>query len=212
MKPCIVLVGAQHVGKTALGKGLAEKLGVPFYDTDQMVTKTYGKHITVFAYEKGLKDGYNWAETEVSKVLVKKFLGSEPISAVISTGSGFYQDDTALEELSKIGTIYWLDGDINLGAQRIVEEATTDPAKKNPVLMTYGKFYNLYSYAVEDKVETFEDIRQSYLKLTIPTLKDFARIAEVTVKPKDASVEENVQLLYDSIVWDSENLKIRPAV
>ena len=30
MKPCIVLMGAQHVGKTTLGKGLAEKLGVPF--------------------------------------------------------------------------------------------------------------------------------------------------------------------------------------
>lgn len=35
MKQCIVLIGVQHVGKTTLGKGLAEKLGVPFFDTDQ---------------------------------------------------------------------------------------------------------------------------------------------------------------------------------
>ena len=205
MKPCIVLMGAQHVGKTTLGKGLAEKLGVPFYDTDQIVTKTFGKHITVFTYERGTKDGYNWAETEASKILVEKLSGSKPISAVISTGSWFFQDETGIEELRKIGSLYWLDGDINLGAQRIVEEATTDESKKNPHLMTYGKFYNLYSYHLDDKVETFEDIRQSYLRVTIPSLKEFEKLADVIVRPKDASVEENVQLLYDSIVWDDKS-------
>ena len=204
MKPCIVLMGAQHVGKTTLGQGLAEKLGVPFYDTDQLVTKTFGKHITVFTYELGPKKGYNWAETEASKILVEKLSGTKPISAVISTGSWFFQDDTAIEELRKIGKLYWLDGDINIGTQRIVDEATTDESKKNPVLMSYGKFHNLYSYHVDDKVETFEDIRKSYLRVTIPSLKEFEKLADVIVRPKDASVEENVQILYDSIVWDSD--------
>lgn len=201
MKPCIVLIGAQHVGKTTLGKGLAEKLGIPFYDTDQMVTKTYGKHITVFSYERG-NEGYNWAETEVSKTLVEKFKNSAPFAAVISTGSGFHHDLTGIEELRKIGTFYWIDGNLELGAQRILDEATTEYEKKNPVLMTYGKFSNLYSYAVRDKVETLEDLRNSYLKVAVPSRLFYEKIADITVVPKDAPVEENVTLLFNSIPWD----------
>lgn len=206
MKPCIVLIGAQHVGKTTLGKGLAEKLGVPFYDTDQEVTKTYGKHITVFSYERG-PEGYNWAETEICKKLVAKFKYSEPISAVISTGSGFHHDDTGIEELRKIGTLYWIDGDLELGAQRILEEATTDESKKIPYLMTYGKFSNLYSYAVRDKVETLEDLKKSYMKLAVPSLPLYEKIADVVVRPKDAPASENVELLYNSIQWDDSDSK-----
>lgn len=201
MKPCIVLIGAQHVGKTTLGKGLAQKLGVPFFDTDQMVTKTYGKHITVFSYERG-SEGYNWAETEVSKVLVEKFKNSEPIAAVISTGSGFHHDETGIAELRKIGTLYWIDGDLELGAQRILDEATTNAENKNPVLMTYGKFSNLYSYAVRDKVKSLEDLRESYMKISVPSRAIYEKIADITVKPKDAPAEENIELLYSAIPWE----------
>lgn len=201
MKPCIVLMGAQHVGKTTLGKGLAEKLGVPFYDTDQMVTKTFQKHICVFAAEGG-QEGYNWAETEMSKRLVAEYKNSAPISAVISTGSGFWADDTGIAELRKIGKLYWIDGDIELGAQRLMEEATTDPAKINPYLIKNGKFYNVY-FSVP-KVNELEDIRKHHLELTLPSLAVYEELADVIVRPGDASVEENVQLLYDSIVWDED--------
>ena len=199
MKPCIVLMGTQHVGKTTLGKGLAEKLGVPFYDTDQMVTKTFQKHICVFAAEGG-QEGYNWAETEMSKQLVEKYKDSAPISAVISTGSGFWADDTGIAELRKIGTLYWIDGDIELGAQRLMEEATTDPRKANPYLIKNGKFYNVYFST--PKLESLEGIRTRHLERASAARAHFARIADVTITPKDAPASENVQLLYDTILWD----------
>ncbi|MBO6220025.1 MAG: hypothetical protein J6N81_10745 [Treponema sp.] len=202
-KQCIVLIGAQHVGKTTLGKGLAEKLGVPFFDTDQMVTKTYGKHITVFSYERG-SEGYNWAETEVSKTLVERFNDAKPIAAVIATGSGFHHDETGIAELRKIGTFYWIDGDLELGAQRILNEATTNESEKIPYLMTYGRFSNLYSYAVRDKIETLEDLRKSYMKISVPSREHYAKIADITVKPQDAPKEENIELLYNSIPLKSE--------
>lgn len=210
MKQCIVLIGVQHVGKTTLGKGLAERLGVPFFDTDQMVTKRYGKHITVFSYERG-SEGYNWAETEVIKTLVERFEKSQPVSAVIATGSGFHHDDTGIAELRKIGDFYWIDADLELGAQRILDEATTDIKRKNPVLMSYGKFSNLYSYAVRDKVESLEDLYKSYMKFSIPNRKLYEKIADFTVHPKNGSVEENVQLLFNSIPFE-ENGEFSKAV
>ena len=199
MKPCIVLIGTQHVGKTTLGKGLAEKLGVPFYDTDQMVTKTFQKHICVFAAEGG-QEGYNWAETEMSKRLVEKYKNSKPISAVISTGSGFWADDTGIAELRKIGSLYWIDGDIELGAQRLMEEATTDPAKADPYLIKNGDFYNVYFSTPQ--IKSLEEIRTRHLKRASAARAFFARIADVTVTPKDVPAGENVRLLYDSILWD----------
>ena len=200
VKQCIVLIGAQHVGKTTLGKALAQKLGVPFFDTDQEVTRIYGKHITVFSYEKG-REGYNWAETEVSKKLVTQFKDSKPIAAIISTGSGFHLDESGIKELRKIGTFFWLDGDLEIGAKRIQEEATTDEKKKIPYLMSYGKFSNLYSYAVRDKIENLDDLYKSYMKVALPSRANYEKIADITVKPGDAPVEENVELLYKSIPW-----------
>ena len=195
-KPCIVLIGTQHVGKTTLGKGLAEKLGVPFYDTDQMVTKTFQKHICVFAQEQG-QEGYNWAETEMSKLLVKQYKNSKPISAVISTGSGFWADDTGIKELRKIGVLYWIDGNIELGAQRLMEEATTDPKKANPYLLKNGDYYNVYFSTPE--IKSLEDIRTRHIARASAASKYFEKIADVSFRPKDGPAEENIQLLYDSI-------------
>lgn len=205
MKPCIVLMGTQHVGKTTIGKALAERLGVPFYDTDQMVSKTFQKHICLFFQEKGQK-GYNWAETEMSKQLVEKYKDSEPISAVISTGSGFWGDDTGIEELRKIGNLYWIDGSIELGARRLMEETTTDPKKADPYLLKNGKYYNVYFSIPE--IKNLEEIRKRHLKMAAESLEYFEKIADVTIRPdENASVEENVQLLYDNILWDDLNEK-----
>ena len=206
MKPCIILIGAQHVGKTTLGKGLAEKLGVPFIDTDQEVSRICGIHITKFYFYGGQK-GYNFAEAGVGRLLVERFKDSEPISAVISTGSGFGGNDEGYRVLSQIGTFYWLDADLELGARRIIDEATADESKKNPLLFSYGKFSNLYDYAVKDKVETVDDIRKSYLKSELPTLKLYEKFADVIVRPKDAPVSENVELLYNSIIWDDQKVR-----
>ena len=199
MKPCIVLIGTQHVGKTTLGRGLAEKLGVPFYDTDQMVTKTFNKHICVFAQEGG-QESYNWAETEMSKILVEKYKNSKTISAVISTGSGFWADDTGIEELRKIGTLYWINGDINLGAQRLMEEATKDPAKANPYLLKNGDYYNVYFST--PVIKSLEDIKTRHIQRATAATEYFAKIADVKVTPKDSSAKENIQLLYDSLIGD----------
>lgn len=199
MKQCIVLMGTQHVGKTSLGKELAEKLGVPFFDTDQMVTKTYGRHICVFAEEKGYEEGYNWAETSVIKILVEKFINAKPISAVISTGSRFCGDTPGIEELRKIADFYWIDGNIELGAKRLMEEATTDPEKANPYLRKNGKFYNVYFTIPQ--ITSLQEIRVRHLKSASSSLEQYAKIADFTVRPKDAPLEENVQLLYDTIPW-----------
>lgn len=204
MKPCIILIGAQHVGKTTLGKALAEKLGVPFIDTDQEVSRICGIHITKF-YFYGGQEGYNFAEAGVGRLLVERFKNKKKLSAVISTGSGFSGNEDGYRVLSQIGTFYWLDGDLEIGAKRIIEEATEgakDESKKNPLLFSYGKFANLYDYAVNDKVETEEDLRKSYLKSELPTLKRYEKFADVIVRPKDAPVSENLDLLFKSIIWD----------
>lgn len=40
----IVLIGFKHVGKSAIGKNLSEKLSVPFIDLDQAIEASYENH------------------------------------------------------------------------------------------------------------------------------------------------------------------------
>ena len=48
----IVLVGMMGAGKTTIGFRLAKKLGVPFLDTDSMVSQMVGCSITdIFKYQ-----------------------------------------------------------------------------------------------------------------------------------------------------------------
>ena len=41
----IVLIGYRCTGKTSVGKRLAERLGIPFFDTDELIQGEAGKTI-----------------------------------------------------------------------------------------------------------------------------------------------------------------------
>ena len=49
----IVLIGFMGAGKTAIGKSLAQKLQIPFLDTDQLIEKKVNLSIPKIFEEKG---------------------------------------------------------------------------------------------------------------------------------------------------------------
>ncbi|HUH67003.1 MAG TPA: shikimate kinase, partial [Syntrophales bacterium] len=49
----IVLIGYRGSGKSAVGKRLAERLRMPFYDTDDLVEKRAGRSIQAIVEERG---------------------------------------------------------------------------------------------------------------------------------------------------------------
>ena len=76
----IFLIGYMGSGKTTLGKKLANKLDLPFIDTDEEIVKQIGMSITEYFGEHG-----EAAFRELEREQLHKFADSY---AVISTGGG----------------------------------------------------------------------------------------------------------------------------
>ncbi len=77
----IVLVGMPGCGKSTIGRYLAEKTGMDFYDTDKYLEKKTGRRIPDIINEDG-EESFRALETEVLAELTKN------PSCVIATGGG----------------------------------------------------------------------------------------------------------------------------
>lgn len=98
----IILCGFTSSGKTTIGKLLSEQLGLPFYDTDQMLIEHYKMTIPeIFA--KGGESLFRDYEHEIAH----QVCGLGP--SVVSTGGGMLTFDRNGEILEKSGTIFYID-------------------------------------------------------------------------------------------------------
>lgn len=84
--PLIVLVGPMGVGKSTVGALLAERLGVPFLDTDQDVVHRTGRSVSEIVTEDG-EPRFRELEHEAVARAVAAFPGSSP-SAAEPSGTG----------------------------------------------------------------------------------------------------------------------------
>ena len=81
MAPRVILIGPMGSGKTTVGKLVAEKLQIPFRDTDQVIEETTGKSVSDIFLEDG-EDEFRAIE---KKVLREELLAD---GAVLALGGG----------------------------------------------------------------------------------------------------------------------------
>lgn len=65
----ILLFGVSNVGKTTIGKLLAEKIKFSFYDLDEEIKKYYGMTLEEFVHTENLR----WRDQKRGHI-IKKFL------------------------------------------------------------------------------------------------------------------------------------------
>ncbi len=99
----VVLIGYMGSGKTTVGKAIAEKYGMVFLDTDDLIVKTTGKTIPEIFEESG-EQGFRDIETE----LLRKISSLGFLNTVISTGGGIVLRAENAELLKKIGKVNYL--------------------------------------------------------------------------------------------------------
>jgi shikimate kinase len=112
LKRSIVLIGLMGVGKTSVGKRLAQQLHVPFVDADHEIEVAAGMSIAeIFARfgEAHFRDG--------ERRVIARLIGGG--AKVIATGGGaFMHDDTRALILART-TAVWIDADIATLADRV---------------------------------------------------------------------------------------------
>ncbi|AFZ49468.1 shikimate kinase [Dactylococcopsis salina] len=121
----IYLVGLMGVGKTAVGKEIAQQLNYRFFDTDDLIIRVEGKAITDIFAQKG-ETYFRELETKVLQEL------SVCTRSVIATGGGIIMKKENWSFLQQ-GLVVWLDAKTDLIMERLAEDNTRPLLKtENP--------------------------------------------------------------------------------
>jgi shikimate kinase len=117
--PNLVLIGYRATGKTAVGARLAEILGRPFVDLDQVLVQEAGEAIADIVARDG------WAEfRRLEKELVARFRNTQ--GQVLATGGGVVLDPENIAALRESGIIIWLTADPETIQARLAEDQPWD--------------------------------------------------------------------------------------
>lgn len=101
MNKNIVLVGFMGTGKTTIGRRVASRLGLDFFDTDEYIKKCEGMSAADVITKKGVKYFEGAQRFAVMNIC-------ENQNALIATGGATLTDERNREILSKNGILVWL--------------------------------------------------------------------------------------------------------
>ena len=158
----IILIGYRGTGKSAVGKRLAERLKLPFCDTDERVEETAGRTIRELVAENGW-EYFREREREV----IRETAAME--RSVIATGGGAVLDDRNAGILKKHGILIWLMADVGTIVQRIHGDGKSD--KQRP--------------AFSDN-----DIFQETTDVLTKRIPVYTRLADFSIDTADKKVNE----------------------
>lgn len=184
----IILMGIKHCGKSTQGKILSEKLNLPFYDTDDLITENTGKTPRQI-YDEGGQEGFIIQEALVCEKLVESLKKSGE-SAVIATGGGICNNPKAIEALHSIGNFVFLNSQEKTACDRIVREIKKDEN---------GNLFNLPSYIAKKNPRSEEDVRNIFHDFFTERVKIYSELADVTVQMTQESKSVNADKILCAI-------------
>ena len=120
----LYLVGMMGVGKTTVGKLLAEEIGYRFVDTDEVIVKAAGKSINEIFTENGEAEFRQLESDVLAQVCAYTKL-------VIATGGGIIMQQHNWSYLHH-GLIVWLDVPVQIILQRLAEDDTRPLLQDDP--------------------------------------------------------------------------------
>jgi shikimate kinase len=101
--PAVVLVGFMGAGKSAVGRELARRLGLPYLDTDVVITAEAGPVPAIFA-ERG-EDGFRALEADI---VVREIEALAAVPKVLALGGGAVLSERVRAALARQERVVWL--------------------------------------------------------------------------------------------------------
>lgn len=146
VKKPIVLVGMMGAGKSAVGQALAQRLGVPFLDSDHEIERAAAMSIAeIFA-----RDGETFFRAREAEV-ISRLLAEGP--CVLSVGGGAFLAERTRAAIAEGGISIWLRADVELLWERVRHKQT------RPLLRTADPKATLTRLAAErDPIYALADL------------------------------------------------------
>ena len=110
----LVIVGLMGSGKSAIGKLVAQSLGIPFVDSDHEIERVSRMTIPELFQAYG--------EPEFRKLeqrVIKRLLRTGP--RVLSTGGGAFMSEETRAAIRDNGLSLWLDADLDILWERVIK-------------------------------------------------------------------------------------------
>ncbi len=111
----VILMGYRCTGKTSVGRLLAVKLKMPFYDTDELIKASSGKSVSEMVEE----GGWHFFRREEKRVVSEL---SEKDGSIIALGGGAVLDDENVHHLKPRGFFIWLAADAGIILERMIAD------------------------------------------------------------------------------------------
>lgn len=122
-------------GKTAVGGAVAQKLGVPFLDSDHEIEAAANQTIAeIFA-----RDGESFFRVKESQV-IERLLEGQP--GILSTGGGAYLAQGNRQMISDKGIAIWLRADLDLLWNRVRHKNTRPLLRTDDPRATLAALYD----------------------------------------------------------------------
>jgi shikimate kinase len=151
----ILLIGYRCTGKSSVGRLLAMGLGLPFYDTDQLIVSHLGKTIKELVAEEG------WEAFRLEEKKVIRQISSLE-AAVIALGGGAILDPENREQIKERGVVVWLIAGVNTILKRMSADplntenrpSLSDKGWQDEIRETLARRTPLYRQLSEIQVDT----------------------------------------------------------
>ena len=112
--PCrtIVLVGLMGAGKSKIGRRLAARLDLPFFDSDHEIELAAGESIEEIFANRGEQVFREGERRVIARLL------AQPVH-VLATGGGAFLDESTRATIERRGVSLWLRADLDVLVSRV---------------------------------------------------------------------------------------------
>ena len=112
----IVLVGLMGAGKSKVGRRLALRLGLPFFDSDREIETAAGETIEEIFANRGERVFREGERRVIARLL------AQPVH-VLATGGGAFMDPATRELVARRGVSLWLRADLDVLVSRVLRRS-----------------------------------------------------------------------------------------
>ena len=112
--PCrtVVLVGLMGAGKSKIGRRLAARLNLPFFDSDHEIEIAAGESIEEIFANRGERVFRDGERRVIARLLAQSV-------HVLATGGGAFMDETTRGVIERRGVSLWLRADLDVLVSRV---------------------------------------------------------------------------------------------
>jgi len=163
----VALVGLMGVGKSTIGRRLADHFGIAFVDADDEIEKAAGQSISDIFTSLG-EEAFREGEQRV----ISRLLSDQPL--VLATGGGAVTHERTRALLKEKATTIWLRGDLKVLARRVANKTHRPLLKdKDPikVLKALAAARNGFYAEADITVDTGDHSHARTLEAVLAALK-----------------------------------------